>query len=254
MRTKTKATFILTLGLAAMLALSGCASDSAESTAAGSTAESTAIPSEESTVESTAASSEDSMAESTSESSLAAESTAAADTAAESTASAAKDTAAAGTATTGTAAADTSHGVLGSFSTTTIDGTPATDAVFANADLTMINIWATYCGPCIQEMPELAELNKDYASRGFQVIGIISDVQEASDADALSVISQTGANYTHLVLSESLYDNYVSSLQYVPTTLFVDKNGKQLGETEVGSHEKAEWATMIEQHLQEVGR
>ena len=47
-----------------------------------------------------------------------------------------------------------------SFTAQTLDGGEYTARDFAGADLTMINIWGTYCGPCLREMPELAQLAK----------------------------------------------------------------------------------------------
>ena len=39
----------------------------------------------------------------------------------------------------------------------------------------MINVWGTDCGPCIQEMPDLAALHEAYADKGVQVVGLVSD-------------------------------------------------------------------------------
>ena len=49
-----------------------------------------------------------------------------------------------------------------SFQAKTIDGSSFTPADFAEADVTAINIWSTTCGPCVREMPELAEYAKEY--------------------------------------------------------------------------------------------
>ena len=45
--------------------------------------------------------------------------------------------------------------VFGSFTAQTLDGTEVTQDIFKETDLTMVNIWGTFCGPCIREMPEL---------------------------------------------------------------------------------------------------
>lgn len=45
--------------------------------------------------------------------------------------------------------------------------------------LVLINFWATWCGPCLHEMPMLAELRNTYAARGFEVIGPAMDRPEA---------------------------------------------------------------------------
>ena len=47
------------------------------------------------------------------------------------------------------------------FTVEDIEGNEVTHEVFADADLTVINIWGTFCGPCIQEMPDLGALSQE---------------------------------------------------------------------------------------------
>jgi peroxiredoxin len=46
----------------------------------------------------------------------------------------------------------------------------------------MLNIWATWCGPCRKEMPDLQELHDAYRSQGFQVVGVSVDNRAATNA------------------------------------------------------------------------
>lgn len=142
-----------------------------------------------------------------------------------------------------------SQSVFGSFEATTLQGESVDESVFENAELTMINIWATYCSPCINEMPDLATLDQTYKEQGFQVIGIVIDVSEPEDETALKIIDSTGADYTHLILNQALYDSYINQVQAVPTTIFVDNQGMQIGETYMGSQDEDTWASIIEQNL-----
>lgn len=138
------------------------------------------------------------------------------------------------------------------FESTSITGEIITDACLADSKLIMINIWGTYCNPCIAEMPDLAEIAASYDPAEFQLIGIIADVQEgaseASLANAQAIIDQTGANYTHLLLSESLYVNLVGATDAVPTTFFVNQKGEVLGYI-VGANSKETWVEVIEDLL-----
>lgn len=154
----------------------------------------------------------------------------------------------------GTDTADSTekNNVFGEFTSQTLSGEDADQEVFAQADLTMVNIWGTFCGPCIREMPDLGELNKEYADKGFQIVGMISDVNAPENKDALDIIEATGADYTHLILSQDLYINYLSGVQSVPTTIFVDKNGNQVGNVYSGSKSKADWTEIIEKMLETV--
>ena len=66
-----------------------------------------------------------------------------------------------------------------SFSTENLKGDIVTEQVFAGKSVTMINIWGTYCGPCINEMPALQELNSQLPDSA-QILGIIVDVTNCS--------------------------------------------------------------------------
>lgn len=148
--------------------------------------------------------------------------------------------------------AEEQTGVFGAFSAYTQDGEEVTQEIFADADLTMVNIWGTFCGPCIQEMPALAELSEEYAEKGLQIVGIVSDVMEPGGDAAQEVIDATGADYMHMVLSEDLYRNFLWQVQAVPTTIFVDKDGNQVGSIVMGAREKEDWVTVIDEMLGEV--
>lgn len=134
-------------------------------------------------------------------------------------------------------------------------GNTVTSDIFGDSKLTMVNVWATYCNPCLSEMPELGELAGEYDSGDFRLIGIISDVVEGADQKdmdyAAELIEQTGADYTHLLLNQSLYSGLLSDVSAVPTTFFIDENGIVLGGV-VGAREKAVWKEIIDGLLEEL--
>ncbi|HIT87962.1 MAG TPA: TlpA family protein disulfide reductase [Candidatus Coprocola pullicola] len=142
--------------------------------------------------------------------------------------------------------------IFGEFTSYTQSGEEITQSIFENADITMVNIWGTFCNPCIEEMPYLAEISKEYEQKGLQVVGIISDVIEPNDATAQEIINLTGADYTHIVLSEDLYNNFLYQIQSIPTTIFVDKNGNWVGDVVIGARDKQQWTAIVEEILKEV--
>ena len=106
------------------------------------------------------------------------------------------------------------------FTTEDLDGNEVTESILKDKDVTMINIWGTFCPPCIEEM-----------------IGILCDVSlndKSALQDAKSIVSKAGTNYPCLLLNDSLTD-YLSQFMYVPTTIFVDSEGNQIGEPVVGA-------------------
>ena len=107
------------------------------------------------------------------------------------------------------------------FSTTDMDGNKVTNDIFADYDLTVVNFWATYCNPCIDELPELAEWKKELPNN-VNLIGLLVDVDEkGSDQYKLSekIIKETGADYQHLIATEEFDDiiskNFAYSLKII---------------------------------------
>ena len=149
-------------------------------------------------------------------------------------------------------------GILSSFSATDLEGNPVDQSVLANYDLTMVNVWATFCGPCINEMPDLGEIAAEYADKGVQIIGLVTDVLDSngsiSDSQvdtARDIVNQTGANYLHLLPSDDL-SGILSQIYAVPTTFFVNSQGVQVGSTIMAAQSKEAWIDTIDEMLVEV--
>ena len=83
--------------------------------------------------------------------------------------------------------------------TQTVDQT-----LFAQADVTMINVWTTFCTYCLDEMPALQSLSEEYKDEGFQVVGIVSDVAKSDDETVQNIIDATGTEYMHIIPSSDL--------------------------------------------------
>lgn len=157
------------------------------------------------------------------------------------------------------AASEPERTSFGKFTAADLNGNEVTQDMFADYDLTMINIWATFCGPCINEMPHLGELAAEYKEKGVQIVGIVVDVLDntgaisASQVDlAKEIVQQTGANYTHLLPSDDLIQVKLRYVSAVPETVFVDKNGDIVGDPLVGSRSKDDWKSVIDNYLEEV--
>lgn len=147
----------------------------------------------------------------------------------------------------------TADGILSDFESTDINGNVVDESVFKGKKITMINIWATFCGPCINEMPDLGKINRDYADKGFQIIGIPVDItdyygnlDENQVSLAKEIIDETGADYLHIMPSVSLNSAKLSQVTSVPETIFVDENGCQIGESYIGSRSEEQWLQIID--------
>lgn len=141
-----------------------------------------------------------------------------------------------------------------SFTATTVDGEELTSECFLQSKITMLNVWATYCNPCLSEMPDLGEIASAYDTSEFQIIGIVSDVVEGDSEETVQgvkdLIEETKADYPHVLLSESLYMNLVGAVDSVPTTFFVNQKGEMLGYV-LGAQSKETWEGIINELLAE---
>lgn len=149
-------------------------------------------------------------------------------------------------------------GILSQFAATDLDGNEIDQSILEGYDLTMVNIWATFCQPCIREMPDLGELAGVYAEKGIQFVGLVSDVLNAdgslSDSQvetAREIVDTTGAGYLHILPSEDLF-GLLSQVSAVPTTLFVDSEGRQVGTAFARSLTREEWEETLDAMLEEV--
>lgn len=125
-----------------------------------------------------------------------------------------------------------------SFTTIDIYGNEVSSSLFAENKITVVNIWGTFCGPCINEMPELGEWN-NRLPEGVGLVGIVCDINGPYDIDTMDyageIVDYTGAHYVNLVPDSGLWDilNYVDA---VPTTIFVDAEGYIVGDYIVGAY------------------
>ena len=112
--------------------------------------------------------------------------------------------------------------------TTDLDGNAIDSAeLFAKAKVTMVNCWATWCGPCKGELPELGEMAKELEAQGCQLVGLCIDAMDDDvAAEARSILSDAGAAYLNLRFTDELEKDL--SLMAYPTTFFVDSEGKLL--------------------------
>jgi thiol-disulfide isomerase/thioredoxin len=89
----------------------------------------------------------------------------------------------------------------------------------------LLNFWATWCGPCIKEMPDLVALSEEYNAKGGLVIGISVD----RDSDVLTLVSDfvkaKKVQYP-IVIDNGDLENAFGGLRGIPTTFYIDKEGK----------------------------
>lgn len=89
----------------------------------------------------------------------------------------------------------------------------------------LINFWATWCPPCVREIPAFVELHEAYKDKGFEIIGIAIDNKQA----VIDFIDPMGVDYPVLLGEDSgitLSQAYGNRLGVLPYSIIVDRQGK----------------------------
>jgi thiol-disulfide isomerase/thioredoxin len=116
------------------------------------------------------------------------------------------------------------------------DSKPVSLADFSGK-IALLNIWATWCVPCREEMPALDKLDAKLGGKDFQVVAI--NIDQGGTDKAAAFLKETGV--THLALYTDPSSKLFATLKVVgmPTTLIVDRNGREIARL-VGP---ADWAS-----------
>ena len=110
-------------------------------------------------------------------------------------------------------------------------------SIFAEKDLTVLNVWGTFCGPCINEMPELGEWQRALPEN-VQIIGLVADVAGKEDKE-------------HIELANNDFAELLSGVVGVPTTFFINKEGKIVGKPIVGA-QVSKYKSFVEEYLKTI--
>ena len=106
-----------------------------------------------------------------------------------------------------------------------IEGTTTTGDTFKLSDykgkVVLLNCWATWCGPCRMEIPDLVALQSKYEARGFTIVGL-SDDDDLEKPKAFA--AQNAMTYPVLLISPELKRTF--GIEAIPTTFLVDKEGR----------------------------
>ena len=150
---------------------------------------------------------------------------------------------------------------VGKFETKGVDGKDYTEKVFSDYDLTLVNIFTTWCSPCVNEIPELEKLYEEMKEKGVGVVGVVLDTvgddgkqDDAAVKKAGVLQEKTKASYPFLIPDSTMINGRLNGISAFPETFFVDKEGNIVGETYSGSHSLDEWKEIVEKELANVSK
>jgi len=115
----------------------------------------------------------------------------------------------------------------------------------ARGRVVLLNFWATWCGPCRREIPELIELQRELDGKKFLLLGVSLDQGVDAAQKVRSFLEQRGVSYPNVLGNFELARAY-SDIAAIPTTFIIDANGNIVDRI-VGARTK-------EQFLQSVRR
>ena len=121
------------------------------------------------------------------------------------------------------------------FETVDIDGNPvSSEALFAQHEITMLNLWATWCSPCVGELSELNEVNEKLGQMDGAVVGLLNDNKSPENIEtAKRFLSENNVQYLNILAPDNMND--VIRQSSFPMTVFVNREGVIVGRTLLGT-------------------
>ena len=133
------------------------------------------------------------------------------------------------------------------FEVTDLEGNViSSEDLFAQHEITMVNIWATWCGPCVGELGELQAIHTRFLEKDCAVLGLMTD---GNTEEANRLIAENGITY-QVVNTPELF-NSIFPFEAIPTTFFVDRSGAFLG-TKIQGADPEMYETAIQPLLEQV--
>jgi thiol-disulfide isomerase/thioredoxin len=124
------------------------------------------------------------------------------------------------------------------WSLTSLDGQPIGRDTL-KGKVVVIDFWATWCGPCVHEIPGYVALQKKYADRGLVIVGLSVDQNGAAVVPPFA--KKMSVNYP-LALSTTELTEAFGGIEAIPTTLLIDREGnirhRKVGSMDTGAYEK----------------
>jgi thiol-disulfide isomerase/thioredoxin len=113
----------------------------------------------------------------------------------------------------------------------------------------VVNFWATWCGPCQQEIPSLSRIYAQYKDKGVVFLGIMADQNPPSDAQLASFESQHDLTYPVVRVNSDILVSY-NYPEALPTTFVFNKKGKQVYK-HLGPISEGQFSAMLDAYVAE---
>lgn len=145
---------------------------------------------------------------------------------------------------------------LDNFKSLDIYGEQVDSSIFADYQITVIDVWGTYCNPCIKAMPTLAKIHDEYEAKGVNFIGIVTDIQSADYrpkkdfiGKAMEITEMTGADFDHILMSSNIVNSVIKDVRGIPASFIVDSQGHLLTDISYGAHSENQWREILDAYI-----
>ena len=95
----------------------------------------------------------------------------------------------------------------------------------------VVNMWATWCGPCRTEFPDLVRLHRDFGPRGLELVTVSMDMRSVLKTEVIPFLEEQGATFTFYIKSPGDDDGFINSVNpdwsgALPATFIYDSEGR----------------------------
>ena len=121
------------------------------------------------------------------------------------------------------------------FTTTDINGNTVTsEELFGSHEITMLNVFASWCGPCIGELEELEAINSRLAAKDAAIVGLLYDGDDPNAVEtARQILREKGVTYTVILPPDNLDE--IVEINAFPPSFFVGKDTALTGIPVIGA-------------------
>lgn len=127
---------------------------------------------------------------------------------------------------------------------TTLDGKPIGKDTL-KGKIVVLDFWATWCPPCVREIPGYVQLQKKYADKGLVIVGLSVDQKGAAVVEPFA--KKNAVNYPLALVSPEIIETF-GGIESIPTTFLIDREGN-VRHRKVGAMETEEYEKLIKSLL-----
>lgn len=141
---------------------------------------------------------------------------------------------------------------ISGFKTKDVLGETVTSDIFSKYKVTMINVWATDCKSCVEEMPEINKLSKNKPA-DTNIITICTDTAwNDKSIEFAKQIVQENENVKVLIPDKVLQKSLANRIVAYPTTIFVDSKGNMIGDVYLLTHTAVDYLEELNKRVEAV--